>query len=137
MRYDEATGHTHPATSGILYVSLERLAHENTPAGELAAILLGKEKSTTDKDVDTVIQALNASFENFKDDKEVAFVYSLKERWTNDGRIECIEDGIAKGKAEGKAEGINLLAELLRNGLSLDEALRITNENNNAALVEV
>ena len=133
---DEATGHTHPGTSGILYVSLERLSHENTPAGELAAVLLGKAKSTTDKDVDRVIQALNASFDNFKDDKEVAFVYSLKERWTNEGRIEGIEDGIAQGKAEGKAEGINILAELLKNGLSLDEALRVANENNNVALVE-
>jgi len=129
---DEATGHTHPGTSGILYVSLEKLSHENTPAGELAAVLLGKEKSTTDKNVGRVIQALSASFENFKDDKEVAFVYSLKERWTDEVRIEATEEGIAKGKAEG----INILAELLRSGLSLDEALRMANENNNAALVE-
>jgi len=91
---DEATGHTHPSTSGILYVSLEKLSQENTPAGELAAVLLGKEKNTSDENVVKVTQALKTSFENFKNDKEVAYVYSLQERWTNEARL------------EGKAEGI-------------------------------
>ena len=127
---DEKTGHTHPATSGILHVSLSRLSQESTPAGEMAAILLGKGRNALDENVAKVVESLGVSFENFRSDKEVAFVYSLRERWTNEGIAEGEARGKARGKAEGKAEGINILAELIRNGLSLDEALRVANENN-------
>jgi len=111
---DEETGHTHPSTSGILYVSMDKLSQENTPAGELAAILLGKEKSTEDKNVGRVIQALNASFDNFKSDKEVAFVYSLQERWANEARIE----GIAEGKVKGVLE---FALKLIKRNRPIDE----------------
>jgi len=117
---DEDTGHTHPSTSGILYVSLDKLSQENTTAGELAAILLGKEKSTEDKNVGRVIQALNASFENFKSDKEVAFVYSLRDRWLNEGRVEGKEEGIAEGKAEGVLE---LVLKLIKRNRPIEEIM--------------
>jgi len=107
---DEDTGHTHPSTSGILYVSLDKLSHENTPAGDLAALLLGKEKSTTDENVSMILKAFSASFENFKSDKEVAFVYSLQERWTNEARIEGKEEGI-----------IELVLKLIKRNRPIDE----------------
>ena len=77
-----------------------------------------------DENVAKVVESLGESFENFRSDKEVAFVYSLRERWTNEGRHE--------GIAEGEAKGINILAELIRSGLSLDEALHAINEKNMA-----
>jgi len=122
---DEATGHTHPGTSGILYVSLEKLSQENTAAGELAAVLLGKENSTSDENVARVLTAFNASFDNFKSDKDVVYVYSLRDRWLDEGRVE----GKEEGKEEGKAEGMNILADLIRSGLSLDEALQAAKAN--------
>jgi len=111
---DEVTGHTHPSTSGILYVSLEKLSQEDTPAGELAAVLLGKGNNAEDENVAKVIKALSASFENFKDDKEVAFVYSLRDRWLNEGRVEGIE--------EGKTEGIlEFVLKLIKRNRPIDE----------------
>ena len=90
---DEATGHTHPATSGILYVSLDKLSHENTPAGEVAAFMLGKKSEATNENVANILDAINTSFNNFKSDKDVAFVYSLRDRWLNEGKNEGREEG--------------------------------------------
>jgi len=46
----------------------------------------------------------------------VITVLSFKERWTNEGE--------SKGVAKGVAIGFERIAELIRSGLSLDEALR-------------
>ena len=103
---DEATGHTHPATSGILYVSLEKLSQEITPAGEMAAFLLGKKTNATNNDVHQILEAFNLSFDNFKSDKDVVYVYSLRDRWLNEGKEEGREMGIVEGRVEGRVEGL-------------------------------
>jgi len=69
---DEVTGKEHPATSGILYVSLTKLSKENTPAGETASFLLGKLSDPTDKTVKRVSEAFKNSFEAFKAEKELS-----------------------------------------------------------------
>jgi len=100
-----------------MYISLGKLSQEETPAGELAACLLGKEASLDSRDVAQVLEAFNTSFEQFKLEKDVMKVLSFRERWFDDGRIE----GKAEGKAEGKIEGILEAAiKLLENGVDFN-----------------
>ena len=77
-------------------------------------MLLGKEKSATDENIARVITTFNASFENFKSDKDVVYVYSLQERWTNEARLE--------GKEEGKAEGVlEFVLKLIKRNRPIEE----------------
>jgi len=113
---DEVTDSEHPVTSGIMYVSLTRLSQEQSPAGELAAFLLGKNMNPTDEAVKKITDAFNTRFETFKDDKEVAMAISIADRYRHDGR------------AEGKTEIMERLAELQKESCSIVEALKILNE---------
>ena len=62
-------GH-HPNTNNILYVNLERLADDDTQAGELAGVLLGITKTPKDPLVNSIFEGLLHSFDIFKADKE-------------------------------------------------------------------
>ena len=121
----EVTGHTHPNTSGIMYVSLVKLSRAVGPVGELASFFLGQMYNPENGDVKKIAEAMKTSFEAFKADKEVIRVLTLAERYSQEGE--------AKGKEIGKEIGINLaadrIAELIDNGFSLDEALRNVREN--------
>ena len=117
---DEITGNEHPATSGIMYVSLTKLSQEENPAGELALFLLGKVTTPKSETVQKVVNSFSASFDAFKADKEVVKVLSARERGWHDGLVE--------GREEGVVIGANKLAELIRSGFSLDEALRKVSE---------
>ncbi|MDR0273212.1 MAG: hypothetical protein LBI27_07850 [Clostridiales bacterium] len=66
---DEVTGKNHPENSSIMFIDLEKLSEENSQAGELAALFLGKNLNPQDEDVKTIAAALKASFNDFKDDK--------------------------------------------------------------------
>ena len=117
---DEVTNDIHPTASGIMYVSLTRLSQEKNSAGELAAFLLGKVSTPESDDVKLISGAFEASFEEFKNNKEVSKMLTLAERYTDAGRVE--------GEARGRIEGVNKLAELIRSGLSLEDALQKINE---------
>jgi len=121
---DEATGKAHPNNSGILYVSLTRLASEDTPAGELALFLLGRISDPTHDVVKNVADVFKASFNTFRDDKEVAHMLTLKERGWREGR----QEGLHEGRHEGVNVSLERLTELLERGYSLDEAKRIIRE---------
>ena len=64
------TNEPHPGDSGILYVSLPKLAEEKSPAGELAAFLLGKIKTPKNEKVKEISSKFNMGFDAFKMDKE-------------------------------------------------------------------
>ena len=117
---NERTNYPHPETSGIIYVSLEKLSKEDSTAGELAAYLLGKITDPQDKQVKAVKAAIDKGFANFKTDKDVVTVMSLQDRWYGEGK--------ADGKTEGITKGADRLAELIKSGLPVDEALRIVKE---------
>ena len=59
-------------------------------------------------------------------------VLTLAERYFEEGKIVGEAKGEAKGEARGTVKGVvigaNKLAELIKSGLSLDDALRIINE---------
>jgi len=115
---DEATGEVHPGNSGILYVSLPRLANEDTPAGELAQFLMGKLQDPKDETVNHIANMFNNSFETFKEDKEVVGMLTMEER----GMREGLHIGRQEGRQEGLAEGIKRIRELMKEGYSYDEA---------------
>ena len=128
---DEQTGHTHPQTSGILYVSLNKLSQEKGKAGELASYLLGKPGTPVDENTKNIITAIDAGFNKFKQDKDVVSVISFQDRWYDEGKVEGKVEGKAEGEAIGKAKGLNRaieLIELIRRGLTLDEAQRLLEE---------
>jgi len=116
---DEATRNTHPNNSGILYVSLTRLAKESTSAGELAQFLLGKITTPKDEAVKKIANTFISSFRAFKEDKEVTKMLSLQERFEHDGMV------------KGMAKSVERMLELLKAGLSPEEASRIIKEENN------
>ena len=117
---DELTNNEHPTISGILYISLPKLMQEASPAGELAALLLGKASNPKDEQVKKITDTFNASFKDFKDDKDVMTAMTAQERWYGDGKVE--------GKAEGRAEGIFEAAKkFLEKGMSLKEVAETLN----------
>ena len=113
---DEATGEPHPGNSGILYVSLSKLAKIKSPAGELAAFLLGMAVEPKDVKVKTIANCFTTSFDLFRMDKEAVKMLSLTDRARNEGLVEGMEKG-----------ALNLLtefAELIKQGFTADEAYR-------------
>jgi len=124
---NEATGKRHPAISGIMYVSLGKLSEEESPAGELALFLLGKASELKDRAVKKIAKAFSASFKEFQADKEVTKMLSLAERYEHDGFVR----GEARGEARGMTIGAIKLAELIKNGFTVDEALLKLNEEQN------
>jgi len=125
---NEATGHPHPNSSGILYVSLTSLSQTPTPVGELAQFLLGKLKTPQDETVKEIAATFNTSFGAFKKDKEVSQMLSLRERGWYDGLDEGHREGLQKGRKEGLLEGFEKLKALTDKGHSLEEAMQIIKE---------
>jgi len=152
---DEMTGELYPDTSGMMFISLAKLSQENSAAGELASFMLGKDSRLESEEAKSIANAINASFEAFKADKEVKNTMSVAEKYRNEGWVEGVEVGEAKGiaigeakgeargitigeargEARGEAKGINLAVnkalELIKNGINPTEALlKIQNEHN-------
>jgi hypothetical protein len=141
---DEKTNRDHPSSSGILYISLSKLAQEESPAGELASFLLGRtpeaKNETENETVKKITEAFNRSFNTFKSDKEVFDMLTLAERYKHEGFVEGIEIGELRGEERGitlgeargitlgEARGINKIVELIKRGFSLDEVMREINK---------
>ena len=94
---DEVTKTTYPKPSGIMFVSLSKLAEEDSPAGELAAFLIGKTtdvKAIKDFNVRNLVEKVKIGFNDFKEDKEAISAMTIQEYWQNDARFEGFEEGI-------------------------------------------
>ena len=136
---DEATNKVYPDTSGIMFISLTKLSKKKNLSGELALFLLGKLSIPESEEIKRIASTFNRSFEAFKDDKEVKNTMSIADKYRNEGWVDGKEEGIAEGRvegrAEGRAEGVNAgaskIVELIKSGLSPDEALRKVNEECN------
>jgi len=115
---DEETGKNHPAISGILYVSLKKVAQEETPLGELAKFLLGNLNKPTNEKVAKIAKSFSSSFNEFKEDKEAVEMLTLFDR----GKEEGIGIGKEEGIRIGVENGLEKLVEFLEKGFSLDEA---------------
>jgi len=117
---DEVTGNTHPENSGIMYVSLTKLAQENTPVGELASFLLGVNPDPQNEVVKKIADAFNASFKKFKESKDVVKVLTLRERVKD----EIWGDAVAEGESKRDAQLVSQVAELEEKGLDPAEILK-------------
>ena len=49
---------------------------------------------------------------------------SFRDRYLNEGRKEGRQEGREEGREEGRGEGVTMLAELIKKGLSLEDALQ-------------
>ncbi|MCL2048708.1 MAG: DUF305 domain-containing protein [Defluviitaleaceae bacterium] len=122
---DEVTGNSHPDHSGIMFADLEKLSEENSQAGELAALFLGKSLDPQDEAVRTIAAAIKTSFQDFKEDKEVVEMFTFRERWERDAAARARVEGRIEGEARGEAKGMlntaDRVLDLLKNGVAPTE----------------
>ena len=112
-----------------MFISLKRLSRESTVAGELASFLLGKTSEIKNEKVKQIADTLTKSCDEFCIDKGVKKSMSVAEELRMEGRLEGIEEGIQQGIQQGVQQGVTMLAELIKAGLSLEEALEKVNGN--------
>ena len=86
--------------------------------------LLGKLATPQSEEVKRNAQTFNTSFELFKNDKEVKNTMTITEKYRNEGWV----DGKEEGLDEGVSAGTSKMLELIKSGLSPDEAFRRINE---------
>jgi len=132
---DEVTNKVYPRSSGIMFISLTRLSKKQNAAGELALFLLGKQPNPETAEVKKIADIFNTSFSVFKDDKEVKQGMTFEEKWYSEGKAEGIIEGEARGITEGIGIGVAKVIELIKSGLSPDEAVQKINEEQAAAAV--
>ena len=154
---DEVSGKLYPNASGIMFISLRELSEEQTIAGELASFLLGKTSDVKNAEVKRIADTLKKSCDEFCADKEVKKSMSVMELKEEEARSEGYEKGLAEGKAEGLAEGLaegkaeglvegkteglvegkaeglaegmQLIVELMKSGLQVEEAMTKINND--------
>ena len=97
--FDRVNRHFHPNKANILYVDLKSLSQTDTQAGELASVLVGTLKTPKDPQVALILQNLESSFNEFKNDTEAHNIMTTSEYL------------IAEGRAEGRAELLPQIAE--------------------------
>jgi len=129
---DEATNKAFPNSSNIMFISLTKLSQQKNLAGELALFLLGKLATPQSDEVKRIAKTFNTSFELFKDDKEVKNAMTIAEKHRNEGWVDGKEVGVAEGIQTGASKGVNAgtskMLELIKSGLSPDEAFRKVND---------
>ena len=125
---DEITHSRYPADYGMLFVCLGELEKDHrSKAGELAAFLLGKADKAKHREVADIVDAYNASFEKFREDKEAVTLMSYTEE------REAI--GEAKGKAIGIEEtNAKTALKMLAKGMDMDDIEDITGLSSEAIL---
>ena len=114
---DEENWDNYPNPSGILFISLKRLARDNSQAGELAALLLGENPAPTDDSVKEIADGFKKHFANFKKDKEVESAMTRLE----EERVNAESVGEARGLALGEArKALEIARVLLEKGIPID-----------------
>ena len=124
---EETSGVTYPNASSILFVNMQKLSDRSSIAGEVAAFLLGKTRSINSGKAKRISSALKKSSREFSKDKGVKKSMSIKQKWQDEAKTEGIEEGIQQGKQQGIQQGIQQgaakIVELIKAGLSPEEAL--------------
>ena len=120
---EESSGIAYPNTSSILFVNLKKLSDEETVSGELAAFLLGKTRGINSGKAKRISDALKKSSRAFSKDKGVKKRMSIKQKWQDEAKVEGTEEGIQQGLQQGMQQGAAKIVELIKTGLSPEEAL--------------
>ena len=120
---EESNGEVYPNTSCIMFVNLKRLSDETTAAGELASFLLGRTNTIIAGKAKRISDVLKKSCKDFCKDKGVKKRMSIKEKWQEEAWFDGEESGKQQGLQQGLQQGATRLAELIKNGMSVDDAL--------------
>ena len=125
---EESSQIAYPNTSCILFVNLKKLSNEQTVAGELASFLLGKTRGISSGRAKRISDVLKKSCREFGRDKGVKRSMSIKQKWQEEARMEGKEEGLRQGVQQGMQQGIQQgaakIVELIKSGLSPEEALK-------------
>jgi SHS2 domain-containing protein len=97
MREDNIGVH-YPRANNIMFVSLPRLAEENSVCGELARLLLGKVHEPKNGELNGLADMFKSEYDNFKQNEEVV------------KRMTILQEKYAEGMAEGEAKA-DIIAE--------------------------
>ena len=116
-----------------MFISLTKLSQQKNLAGELALFLLGRLTAPQSEEVKRIAKTFNTSFELFKDDKEVKNTMTIAEKYRNEGWV----DGVEAGADKGVNAGASKMLELIKSGLSPDEAFRKVNEESKALVTSL
>lgn len=120
IQVDEVTKTKYPKPSGMMFVSLTKVAELNSPVGELASFLLGRTtdlETIKDSEVRRIANSFKSDFSSFREDKEVKKAMTLHERGYNDGVL----DGRTEGKVETYYADMGLSVAQIATKLSLTE----------------
>ena len=114
---DEISGRAYPIDTSLTFVSLTKLSEGKGTASELASFLLGTGKKIKCNKVRRISDAFRKSFREFCKDKGVRTRMSVAEKYRDEGIEQGIEQGIALG--------VNKVAELIKAGYTIEDALKI------------
>ena len=118
---DEVTNTKYPKQSGLMFVSLTKIAEQDSQAGELASFLLGRITDVgkiKDADVRRIASGFKTNFSVFKEDKEAKNVMTVQERFLNEGIVKGIDKGIDKGIVDSAEK-------LIKKGTSFQDAINL------------
>ena len=87
----------------------------------------GKASDIKNAEVKRITETLKKSCDEFCIDKGVKNSMSVREKIQMEARWEGRLEGREEGMAEGMAEGMRILADLIKSGLSVDEAMKKLN----------
>ena len=129
---DEASKAIFPQTSGMMFVSLQKVALQetNTTASELAAFLLGildNHEAIENDEVKHIAKMFKTTFGVFREDKEAKSMMTMAERWQRDAKFEGFLEGEAKGKTEALIEAA---FKIIKSGTPFQEAVQILGLSN-------
>jgi hypothetical protein len=112
MREDNI-GVYYPRLNNIMFVSLPRLAEENSVCGELARLLLGETHEPKNSELSAIADMFKSEYDNFKQNEEVVNRMTILEEKYAEGMAQGMaelrsiaEEKYAEGEAKGEAKGI-------------------------------
>ncbi|MCL2621059.1 MAG: hypothetical protein FWD97_09030 [Defluviitaleaceae bacterium] len=112
----------HHNSSSITYINLSKLSRQSNKAGQLAAVLLGREISTTYPEVERIAKGFKDAFGAFKIEKEAPRMMTFAERYIQKDVDEAMYQ-MEKDVQDTRHSAAEILSESL--GIALDKALEM------------
>ena len=107
MREDN-TGDYYPREINIMFISLRRIAEDESICGKLARYLLNGNIDGLDdessRELQEIIEMYKSEFNHFKNEEEVISSMTILDERYAEGREEGMEEGMEKGKTYGILE---------------------------------
>ena len=98
---EDNTGEYYPQDVNIMFISLPRLAEEQSLCGELSRFLMGSDADLLSDQIKPIAEMFVDEYENFKENEEVVKAMTILE--------EKFFEGISIGREEGREEVLQIL----------------------------